>query len=888
MRKPILRRRDLRFAAVSTLLLVSLATVAGAEPAARYHEEVLDNGLRVALIERHEVPMVAFTAIVGAGSALESEDFSGASHFLEHLLFNGTTTMTQEELYDIVDRVGGYNNATTGEDHTAYIMLVPAADAELGLEVQAAMLYDSTLPAEKLEKERKIVLEELAKELATPGDATRKALRQALSPTTAWGRPVVGTETSLAGIGLDRIRTYYERQYVPNNIVLVVVGDFDRDEMMTLVRAHHGSRSRGKEVATLTDPFLGNAGGMITRIALDETTVSVAVRIPAPGPCEPGGREAEILADVLGSEAGPLRRVISPERASRLSASYVPRQVGSALEIDAELAADADPDAVVHDLLQVLTTIGQAGLGPGGLDPVEILRVSRSGRSQALLMGQRIHYFGMLLADAVGACDGELETLVAPRENDVIEPGAVAATARLLAQTPSVARVAVAGPLSTSSGPTPVGAIEASGGSIDEPTHATFADLDRTLANGLRVLVQQEDGAAVTGFHVLIRDRSAREPPGRDGIADLLHRMLPNGTAISDRAQLSARLERIGADLKTADSDYIPYDDYYTSSTHSFVRLEVPSDGWLPALDLLAELVLQPRLDPGELDSLRQARIDRATKTAASPVEQGRRAYRTTLLGPDHPEAKAIGGTAETIAAITAEELRSFSVDYLDPAGLILSAVGPAEPEDLFGAIAERFGGASPPSDRPSIPPWPLTQEPGPPVFRELGGEQARVALGRIAAIEPQDAAALRLLAGLLSDRMARTLREEKGLAYRLGASVAIGADRAWMTASVGTRPENVEAVVEGLKTEMSRLRAEMADDDEIDRVRAVQQSRSLMRRMTAVNRARGLGLRAFTGVAPADDPESVAALDAVGRETLERLAREWLDPDRFQLVVVR
>jgi len=390
-------------ALVLALLSVLSGRAAAAAPARilsdspGYVEAVLDNGLRVVLIERREVPMVCYTAVVGAGSALESEDFSGASHFLEHLLFNGTSTMTQEELYDAVDRIGGYNNAGTGEDATTYTMLVPTVAARQGLEIQAAMLFDSSLPADKLEKERKIVLEELAKDLATPGEASRNGLRRALAPTSAWGRPVIGTEASLAGIGLQAIRDYYETQYVPDNAVLLVAGDFEPGAMLAEVEEVYGGVRRGgangiSASAAVTDPFADTRGGTWTRVAVADETTSLALALPAPGPCESGGPEAAVLADVLGGEDGPLRRAVGLDRASELSVSYQPRPVGSGLRIDAKLTADTDPTQVVGDLLAALVRTGRGGLGPNGLDPVAVLRVARAARSQEFLMGQRIHY----------------------------------------------------------------------------------------------------------------------------------------------------------------------------------------------------------------------------------------------------------------------------------------------------------------------------------------------------------------------------------------------------------------------------------------------------------------------------------------------------------------
>jgi zinc protease len=321
----------------------------------------------------------------------------------------------------------------------------------------------------------------------------------------------------------------------------------------------------------------------------------------------------------------------------------------------------------------------------------------------------------------------------------------------------------------------------------------------------------------------------------------------------------------------------------------------VQSANWLPALDLLAELVRLPVLDRGEFEALKAARVERAEKQAASPAEVGRTAYRAALLGADHPLARPVSGTAGSLGDVTYEELVGFAGAYLAPGSLILSVAGPHEPEDVFGAVAERFASAAPAPEAAASPPWPQTAEPltgelASPVEVTLGADQARIYLGRIGEAAAEDRAGLTLLAAIASDRLAMTLREERGLAYRLGASVSFSEKPAlaWMTVEIGTRPDNREEALTGLREQLESLRARMADDEEIGRVRAVLASRALMRRMTAVNRARYLGLRAFRGVAAREDLDALEALDRVSREQLERLAVEWLDPARYRVVVVR
>lgn len=100
----------------------------------------LDNGIEVLLIENPALPMIGVNVVIKVGSAYESFSTSGMSHMLEHLLFNGTTTRTQKQLYDDVDRIGGYNNAHTDNFYTDFMMVTPTDNIQKGMEIQADML----------------------------------------------------------------------------------------------------------------------------------------------------------------------------------------------------------------------------------------------------------------------------------------------------------------------------------------------------------------------------------------------------------------------------------------------------------------------------------------------------------------------------------------------------------------------------------------------------------------------------------------------------------------------------------------------------------------------------------------------------------------------------
>ena len=170
----------------------------------------LDNGLQVLLIENPSLPMVGVNVVVKTGSAYETFATSGMSHMLEHLLFNGTTRRTQKELYDDVDLIGGYNNANTSYFYTNFMMVTPADKIMQGMDIQADMLFNSVLPAEKFEKEKGIVLEEIARSLGKSNSQIERNNHAIIYDGHAMSLPVLGTYATIESMQRDDVYTYYK------------------------------------------------------------------------------------------------------------------------------------------------------------------------------------------------------------------------------------------------------------------------------------------------------------------------------------------------------------------------------------------------------------------------------------------------------------------------------------------------------------------------------------------------------------------------------------------------------------------------------------------------------------------------------------------------------
>src|SRR5262245_2302941 len=196
----------------------------------------LDNGLEVVLIPNRTAPLITSVAVVRAGSSREDPSISGISHMLEHLLFSGTGRRSHQEIASAPGRYGLVNNAHTDVDHTAYFVLAAREQFAEALDLQADMLLHATIPEERLAQEREIIANEIAKDRVQDEEALSE-LYAARLYTGGLSLPVIGTPESVRAIPRDAIVDYYRTWYAPNNMTLIVMGDFETAGMTALVRS---------------------------------------------------------------------------------------------------------------------------------------------------------------------------------------------------------------------------------------------------------------------------------------------------------------------------------------------------------------------------------------------------------------------------------------------------------------------------------------------------------------------------------------------------------------------------------------------------------------------------------------------------------------------------
>jgi predicted Zn-dependent peptidase len=233
-----------------------------ATPETTIRKSVLPGGLRVVTEFLPSVSSVALGIWVGVGSRDEDIAHHGATHYLEHLLFKGTTKRTALEISASMDAVGGEMNAFTAKEYTCYYARVLDADLALAIDVLSDMVTSSLIEPRDVDAERNVVLEEIAMNEDDPGDTVHEAFTGKLFGDTPLGRPILGTVESINSITRGQINEHYVERYTPPHLVVSAAGNLDHDDVVALVRASFGGaldRFAGAEPAR---PRLRDSGGL--------------------------------------------------------------------------------------------------------------------------------------------------------------------------------------------------------------------------------------------------------------------------------------------------------------------------------------------------------------------------------------------------------------------------------------------------------------------------------------------------------------------------------------------------------------------------------------------------------------------------------------------------
>lgn len=211
-----------------------------------YLKKVLDNGITIVAEKIDTVQSIAIGMFVHSGVLYEADKMHGVSHFIEHMMFKGTQKRSAKKIASEFDRIGGVLNAFTSKDFCCYYARVVSDKLEKAIDVLGDMIMNSQFPADEIERERRVILEEIKMYEDSPDEIIHELLGQNIWKKSRLGKPILGTKETVGNMTRDDIYQVFESQYVTENLQICIAGNFDWDKLCILADKKLGGMRKGR------------------------------------------------------------------------------------------------------------------------------------------------------------------------------------------------------------------------------------------------------------------------------------------------------------------------------------------------------------------------------------------------------------------------------------------------------------------------------------------------------------------------------------------------------------------------------------------------------------------------------------------------------------------
>ena len=783
----------------------------------------LDNGLRVIVVRNTLAPVAATVVNYLAGSRDTPQGFPGTAHAQEHMMFRGSPDLSASQLADIVAGMGGTFNADTRQTVTQYFFTVPADDLDVALHIELIRMR-GVLDSEKLwAQERGAIEQEVAQDLSSPEYIFYTRLLAAMFRGTPYAEMPLGTVASFDRTTAEMLQKFHETWYVPNNAILVVVGDVQPPRVLDRIKQLFGSLS-ARELPSRPAVKLEPVKPETLSLQTDQPFGIVAVSFRMPGYQSGDYAASRVLSDVLSSRRGDLYALVPQGKAlfAGFSLNTLPEAgLGYAM---AAFPPDADAQSLVREVQRILADSLKKGF------PADLVEAAkRQEVTQAELQKNSVFGLAMAWSQAV-AVEGrqspadDIEAIQAVTAGDVnriarryLDPNA--AVVAIL--TPQISGQPVASK--------PPGGIESFAPkhteSVELPDWAKKA-LERlaiptstlnptvtTLPNGLKLIVQPETiSAAVSVYGHVKNEPDMETPPGKEGVDQVLEELFGYGTTSLDRLAFQQALDEIGAS-ESAGTDF---------------SLDVLATQFDRGVQLLADNQLHPAL-PQEAFKIVQQQVAAATAgLLQSPGYLATRALEKGLYPKDDPSLRE--ATPVTVNSFALSDVQDYYRKVFRPDLTTIVVIGRISPDAARTTVEKHFGSWEAAGPKPDVllPPVPAN---GPAVTAvpDASRVQDKVTLAQTLGLMRSDPNyyALQLGShvlggGFYATRLYRDLREETGLVYDVDVSLDVRKTRGTYTVEYACDPANVARVRETVQRNLIRMQREPAGAGELQNARAL------------------------------------------------------------------
>ena len=852
------------------------------------------NGLTLLVRRDPAAPVAALVTWVRAGYLDEEEDEVGMAHVLEHMFFKGTPTRGVGVLAQETKALGGYLNAHTIYDHTAYYAVVPAANVLPALDLQFDAYARATLDGDELARELEVIIQEVQRKRDTPGAVAIESLYALLHDRHRIRRWRIGHPEQLRTFTHERLARFYRHWYRPATTIVSIVGDVDPDEITQAVAERHGALPGGVPEAAPVPLETAPSGVRAQELAGDVAQLQLALGWRLPPHAHPDTPALELAALLLG--AGRASRLYRGVR-ERSLASSVSAWGTHARETGVFVVSAEVPPAQAPEALPALWhTVRQ--LAERGVQPPELARARRLVEARWLrrledMEGQAMylasweaeggltlgaaHYDALLStsADAVQEAvrrhlpmDQVAVLAYRPHDAAPLVPDVAMLEARLREAAPPPPLPPVS-PLVTSP-VVPAATVRLRALDAEVFEYRTDA--------GVPVLVLPRPEAPLVHLGVFQRGGALLDPAGGEGVARLMATTMVGGSLRRDAAALAEAAEALGSSIGVqAGAESLAW------------TMAVPPGALEEALALLGEVVTAPAFPESRVDTERSLALAEVARLRDDMARWPMRLAMEAAYG-GHPYARSVLGTERSLPAIRQAQLVAYHQAHVLQGAVVVAVSGPVDPSQVAALVPAVLPGLGWRDDAP--PPavvWPEGS-----ARREDSRDKKQTAIALLfPGVGRRDlrrfpAQLLSAVLGGLGGRLFEQLRGRQSLAYTVSAGPAVRRGGGHFAAYIATAPEREQEACDGLLRELAALTREPPTPEELTR------ARQYLVGMEAIARQSGGTVLAelvdawLFGDGVGERLDGPGQLAAVTAEDLLAFAQATFVPDRAAWGIVR
>jgi zinc protease len=753
----------------------------------------LPNGLKVVIVPNKLAPVVATSVNYLVGSNEVPEGFPGTAHAVEHMMFRGSPGLSAQQLSNIGSVMGGYYNANTRETMTQYYYNVPAEDLDVALNIEAARMAGIDCSQADWEKERGAIEQEVSRDMSMPQYKAQEKVRANLFAGTPYEHTPLGTRDSFDKTSAADLKAFHDTWYVPNNAVLIVVGNVEPKAALAKIKAIFGPL-KAKPLPARPPVNLKPVEAANVNIDLDQPYTLAYLALRVPGYDSKDEAALEVLADVLQSKRYALYDMVAQGKALITFYGYSPLKTSGLAFLGVAIPPGADVAAAQKEMRDVIAKTLKDGV-PADLVAAAKLQERRAAEQQKnSIAGLASVWADALVAAGLSSPDEAMARIEKVSTADVDR---VARAYLTLDKAITVTLVSTGGgkPVAggNSGGPESIALPESkpvelpawAKAALDrlEAPKATMTPQVATLSNGLTLIVQPTKVSGTVSLYGMVRsDSDIQAAPGKEGVDTMLGELMDYGTTHLDRLAFRKAVDGIGASI-----------DAGTGFSVSVLAKDFDR-----AVELLADNELNPALPEKALAALKSQYAPFFARRLTSPDYLTGRAVDEALLPKGDPELRQ--ATGETVAALTRDDLVAYYKKVFRPDMTAIVVIGDITPQKARAVVEKYFGawkaeGPKPDIDLPAVAANKAmtANVPNPAKVQDEVTLAHNLAMTR----KDSDFYALALGnsvlgGGVFSARLYNDLRVNSGLVYNVSSRLVLGRTRGSYAVDYGSDPDKV------------------------------------------------------------------------------------------------